>query len=446
MASKQRTTLIVVVAILVLVGAYYGVRVWMDREDTGGPREPIPQPVGPLPPITMGEHDWPHWGGPTHDNRSSLTGIRTDWGGGLKKVWAIHFLCQGARSSTWSAPVVRGNRLVTMGREGGKDLVFCLDSQTGKLLWLQSYAAAAGKEQGPGARATPSIDGDRVYTYGRGGDLACWGLLDGKPIWRGNVTKDGGEGPRWGFASSPLVYEDKVIVQAGGQARAIACDKMTGKVAWKSPPGPAGYATVRAMKVGQRTDLLMFHAGGLAGLDPASGAQRWEIPWETEYGVNAATPAVAGDIVFISSDYGKGCAAVKVTAEGAKVLWENKAIQSHHSDAVILDGYVYGYSGKSDNNRAGRFKCLELATGKEMWGTGEIGVGSVLYVDGHLLCLDVKGNLFLVAPSPEGFKKAAEFPEAIPDVRKEAWTPPVVANGKLYLRYRQTLICYELTE
>jgi len=442
------TIVVLVVLALATIGGWrYYQYLAHGVEDTGGVTEGIPEPAAEPGPVTTGANDWPCWGGPRHDNRSDVTGIRTDWSGGLKKLWEVHYLCQGTKASTWSAPVVVGNRLVVPGRNEDSDMVFCLNPVTGRLLWVQSYPADTTAEHGPGARATPHIDGDRVYTFGRGGDLACWTLRDGKMLWRRNVHDDGGESPRWGLASSPLVHGDHVIVQGGGSATAVAYDKMTGKVAWTwagPDDGEAGYAAVRLMPAGEGTQLLVFHATGLAGLNPVGGNRIWNVEWSTMYGVNAATPVVAGDTVFITSDYREGCAAVRVSADGARTLWKNKAIQSHHSDAAVIDGYVYGYSGKSDQNK-GDLVCLRLSDGTEQWRTREAGHGTLVEVAGHLLCLDAKGNLFLVKPDPEAFRKVAEMPGAVPEVGRYAWTRPVIANGRLYLRYRQALICYDLT-
>jgi len=126
-------------------------------------------------------------------------------------------------------------------------------------------------------------------------------------------------------------------------------------------------------------------------------------------------------------------------------LWRSKVIASHHSDPVIIDGYIYGYSGQSNQNK-GQFKCVKLESGEEKWSTGEIGWGTMVYVDGHLLCMDIEGNLFLVNPDPSGFKKVAELRGALGDVIHPAWTIPVIANGRLYLRYMQRLLCYDLMQ
>ena len=379
------------------------------------------------------------------DGKSLVTGIRKDWSGGLRKLWDVDYLCQGAQSVTWSAPAVQGNRLVVPGRDEKHDLVFCLDPNDGTLLWLGAYEAEAGMSHGPGARATPYIDDDRVYTFGRGGDLVCWDLNDGRLVWRQNVGKSGGKTPNWGHSSSPLVHNGKVFVQGGGNALAVAYDKMTGQLLWRSLKGEAGYAAPALIRNGDEVGLLVFHGTGLACLDAADGSIFWSVPWETEYLVNATTPIVSGSTVFITSGYGTGCQALEVGSAGAEILWRNKVIASHHSDPIVIDGYLYGYSGLSNQNR-GDFKCVKLDSGEEQWNTREAGWGTTVYVDGCLLCMDIKGNLSLLEPNPEGFKEITGLRGALGKVRHTAWTIPVIANDKLYLRYMQRLVCYNLAD
>ena len=169
------------------------------------------------------------------------------------------YLCQGRESAAWSAPVIKGNRLVICGRDSTDDLVFCLDPADGSLLWKNSYTAKARTNHGTGPRATPFIDGDHIYTFGRNGDLVCWQLYDGEKVWHKNVKDEGGEEPTWGHSSSPLVLGDLVIVQGGGNCRTIAFDKNNGEVVWKSGKGPAGYAPVQPLRLGEQTLLLVFH-------------------------------------------------------------------------------------------------------------------------------------------------------------------------------------------
>jgi outer membrane protein assembly factor BamB len=445
--KKRRLFLfLILVLILAVGGLLVGRRIWFaiqGDERLHGPQETIPEGVKVITPLEKGEADWPSWRGPNGDGKSSVIGIKKDWSEGLTKLWQVNFLCQGDRNVTWSAPVVRGNRLVVPGRDNKNDLVFCLDPKNGEVIWVGSYEAETGANHGPGARATPFIDEDRVYTFGRSGDLVCWKLEDGQLVWRQNVKKEGGEEPTWGHSSSPLVYQDKVIVQGGGKALVIAYDKMTGNVIWKSMEGKAGYAAIMLIETGEAEKLLVFYGTGLTCLEPSDGREIWSVLWETDYDVNATTPVTSGSTVFITSGYNTGCEAFKVEDTRVEPLWRSKVIASHHSDPVIIDGYIYGYSGQSNQNK-GQFKCVELESGEEKWRTGEIGWGTTVYVDGHLLCMDIKGNLFLVKPVPNGLNKVAELRDTLGDVSHAAWTIPVIANGKLYLRYMQRLHCYDL--
>jgi outer membrane protein assembly factor BamB len=423
--------------------AWYAYRMMQGTERLTGPKQVIPKVAHAPRPVEQGSADWPCWRGPAGDGKSPVTGIRRDWSKGLTKRWEVSYLCQGPRTATWSAPVIYGNRLVVPGRDDDNDLVFCLDPDSGDLIWFKSYPAKTGNSHGPGARATPFIDQDRVYTFGRGGDLACWRLLDGELLWRQNVKDVGGEEPTWGHSSSPVVYGDKVFVQAGGKALVTAYDKMTGRLAWKSMEGPAGYASLALLTTDGSTQLLAFCGGSLACLDPANGAPIWTVPWKTSYNVNATTPAIAGTTIFITSAYKTGCQAIEVQDHHPQRLWQNTVIASQHSDPVILDGFIYGYSGESSQNN-GCFKCVELETGHERWSTNDIGWGTTTYVDGHLLCMDIKGNLSLVKPDPNKFMRVTKFEKALGEVTDPAWTIPVVANSKLFLRYMQRLICYDL--
>jgi outer membrane protein assembly factor BamB len=394
-------------------------------------------------PLQYGDADWQSWYGPRGERYSQVKGILTNWSTGLSKVWEVDFLCQGRNSAAWSAPVIQGNRLVVCGRDSESDLVFCLNPADGSLRWYKSYATKAQTNHGAGPRATPFIDDDRVYTFGRSGDLACWRLLDGENLWHKNVMDEGGEEPTWGHSSSPLISADLVLVQGGGKCRTIAYDKHTGSVVWKSGTGLGGYAALRTMDMAGRQTLLAFHGKGLAALTMDNGAELWNIDWETSYDVNATTPLVIDDRVFITSGYGTGCTLLKVNPSGAESLWRSELFSSIHSDPYVIDGYIYGYSGDSFQNK-GAFKCIDLSSGEEKWSTNDLGWGTCLFVDGHLLCCDIKGNIFLIKPSPDALVKVTELPSVLGDIKGPVWTTPVVSNGHLYLRFKQKLVCYDI--
>lgn len=390
-----------------------------------------------------GDNDWPCWRGADGNARSTVNGIIKDWSNGLKQVWEVDYLCQAQASATWSAPVIQGDRLVVCGRDGDNDLVFCLNAADGSLLWKTNYPADATSNHGMGMRATPYIDEDRIYTFGRNGDLVCWNLNDGEKLWHKNVKDEGGAEPKWGHSSSPLVSGEKVLVQGGGTACVIAYNKLNGEVIWKSGQRNAGYAPIVPVTLGDREAYLVFHGNGLAAVAADSGTELWNIAWKTPFGVNATTPLVISDKVFITSGYKTGAQLLEVSDTQAKPVWTNKAIAAHHSDAYVIDGFLYGYSGQSLQNK-GAFKCIELADGTVKWSTNEMGWGTCVHVDDHLMCIDIKGNLFLMKPNPEKFVKVTELPKALGNVKGPVWTLPVIANDMLYLRFKQRLVCYLL--
>ena len=445
MKRKTIRIILIVVGILVIIVAAMGIFMYnftQGSENISGKQEAIPHKTKTVDFISAGSSDWINWQGEHFDKKSSFTGIKKEWSKGLKKLWEVNYLCQGDQTASWSAPVVKGKVLIVPGRDEKNDLVFCLDAENGELVWKGSYEAETNTNHGPGARATPSIDSDRVYTYGRSGDLVCWNLSDGKMLWHEKAADIGGVEPDWGYSSSPLIFGGKVIVQAGGKALAVAYDKMTGEVMWKSGSGSGGYAPLTFIKAD--STIILFSGEALSGINPETGEIYWTLPWLVDYKVNASMPVSEGNLLFVTSGYGKGCMAVNVSNKKATVVWESQAIEGQHSDPVIVDGYVYGYSGNSSSNR-GTLACLRLSDGKEMWKSGEAGNGSFAYADGHLVCLDIKGNLYLVQANPDRFVKTGLITKAMPDVKNPAWTAPVIANGKLYLRYLQNIICYDIT-
>ncbi|MBN2415967.1 PQQ-like beta-propeller repeat protein [bacterium] len=452
MKRSHRSVTPVILLILTALGACVAVvaallyrdaiEVMISRNALHGTITQIPDPSFKTPPpLTVSDGDWPRWRGPGGLGHARMEGLPDDWTRGLEKEWEVDYLCAGENSAVWSSPVVQGNRLVVSGRIDSLEAVFCLHSGNGKLIWKAMYESPANPSFGTGARATPWIDNDRVYTFSRSGELSCRSLLDGTLHWMKSVSAEGGAEHTWGHSSSPLVLGELVIVNGGGTARTIAYDKISGAVRWKSGSGFPGYAALTAMPAGDRMLVLSFHGTGLTAMDAETGDERWSVPWETDSKVNASTPLVAGNRIFLTSGYGFGCGLVEAGYDSARVIWRNTAIASHHSDPVIIDGYVYGYSGYSMQNR-GTFVCVDLETGEERWSSRDIGWGTCLRVNDFLLCMDIRGNLFLVDPDPGKLIVKTSFADALGTVRGAAWTLPVIAQERLYLRLRQTLICY----
>jgi outer membrane protein assembly factor BamB len=343
-----------------------------------------------------------------------------------------------------SSPVVADGKVYLFSLVGNQEVLAALDAASGKMLWTKGYNGGWTTSY-KGTRATPTIEGDRIYTYGGAGDLVCWDLATGKPRWDLNVLRATGARPlTWGQASSPLVLGDLVYVQGGdGGAVAVAVNKETGKLAWKSQAsGLGGYAAVVDAEVESRPQLIVFGGRALYGMDPRSGKTLWETPWPTEYDVNAATPIFHDGKVFVSSAYGKPpgrCALFQVSASGVRKVWENREITARFQPAVLDDGYVYG-------NSEGTLKCLAWSTGKLQWAAKDKDMrltygGSLLRAGDKLLTLSDRGELSLLRATPAEVKLLSQV--QLFDGR-EIWATPVVSGGKLYAKGNEELVCVEV--
>jgi outer membrane protein assembly factor BamB len=425
---------------------------------------------------TRPAEDWSCWRGPTRDGKSPLKGIRTDWSGGLRKVWEVTDLCvnlhEPTKAQTHGGPAIQGDRLVVPGRTEKNDVVFCFDARTGRPLWRSEYPTTGHLMYGYGARATPTIEGGRVYTFGAFGHLACWDLADGKQVWLTDVGADGGLRPVWGHASSPVIHEGLAIVKVGGPRKLFAYHKDTGKLAWKgldietaadnketkSPAhGDDHYATPTLATIDGRRQVVALIDEGVLGVDAGTGQEIWRFLWEngSKSHMTGSTPLVDGSDVFVGSYWSKpaGGKLLHVNGGQAALTWWNKKMTLHHTDPILLDGWLYLYSDHSTSTGAlgkskGHLKCLEFKTGQEKWSTDEVGMGTMVTVDGYLLSMSNQGKLTLVAADPAAFRKVAEMQvfQTNPKKTMYSWTCPAVADGKVYLRYLNDLVCYDLKQ
>jgi outer membrane protein assembly factor BamB len=370
--------------------------------------------------------DWPQWRGPQRNGISSETGWQAWPVGGPKRLWSARV------GEGFSSVAVNGGRLYTMGNAGGKDTVFCLAAGTGRVLWRHSYPCPSGDYGGP--RATPTVDGNHIYTLSREGQAVCLNAGSGARIWVRDLRRDTGAAPpNWGFASSPLVLGRLVIYNVG--AAGAALDKVTGRVVWKSGPGSAGYASPVGFTAGAGRGVAIFSGRALIGVDPATGRQLWQFPWDTQFEVNAADPIFSGDTVFISSNYNRGGALLRLARSGPPaVVWQNRNMRNHFNSCVLVDGFLYG----NDENT---LKCIDLRTGQERWRRRGMGKGGLIAANGHLITLTERGTLVLSRANPGQYTELAHASV----LRGTCWTHPVLANGLLYCRSHEgELICLDL--
>ena len=363
--------------------------------------------------------DWPNWRGPNHNGISDEKGWAEAW---LKEEPKV--LWEKSVGVGFSSFAVVGDRAYTMGNKDGSDIVWCLDADTGEEIWQKSYPCPkdpAGGYSGP--RATPAVDGKRVFTISHNGQVFCLDADSGEVIWNKNISKElNADIPKWGLSGSLLTVGKLLILNLG--TAGVAMDKGTGNIAWKSGSGMAGYATPVPFESGNQTYAAIFGEKTLEIVNPAIGKNICRYPWKTDCDVNAADPIISGDKIFISSDYDHGCALLQFNGENLKLLWQNKEMRNHFNSCVLWEGHLYGF----DN--AG-FKCVDFATGTVKWSQRGFGRQSSLVIaDGKMIIMEERGTLVVAEASPAGYKELTRK-KALSGV---CWTVPVLADGRIYCR------------
>jgi len=364
--------------------------------------------------------DWPVWRGPDRTGISDETAWRKDWSGAPPEtLWEVQV---GKGFSTVS---VVGDRVYTMGNDGGVDTVWCLSADDGKPVWRHRYPCKPHDYAGP--RCTPTVDGDRVYTLSNRGHLFCLDAATGKVTWLVEVSKRlRAKPPRWGFACSPLVLGDRLIVDVGPVA---ALEKTTGKILWTAGSDEAGYASPMAFEHGGKTRLASFNKNGPIVVDAAEGTVLARARWKTEWDVNAVTPIIQGDTLFYSSGYNTGAAVFKFTGDGLEQVWRNRNMRNHANNCVLWKGHLYGFDGQVN---AGALTCIDYETGEKRWSEPTLKAGGLMLADGVLVCMVASGDCALVKASPEACTLLGR--KNLFTRKDTCWTHPVLAGGRIYCR------------
>jgi outer membrane protein assembly factor BamB len=420
--------------------------------------------------------DWPQWQGPDRNAVSSEQGLLQEWpAGGPPLARKISGLGGGD-----SAPSVAEGRIFGMGNRGGEEVVWALSETDGHELWATPLGSAFQQrrpqsKEGPGC--TPTVDGDRLYVLGMGGHLACLQVSDGKPVWERSLTEDfGGRIPTWSYRESPLVDGEKVICTPGAEdALLVALNKMTGEIIWKSkvpdgdgegstgdegrgrgrggfdrgPTSGAAYASAIAVDVDGQRQYVQLTATALVGVAASDGKFAWRYDQAANRnGINCSTPLFHDGMVFASSAYGAGGGLVKLSTNDngdvkAEEVWFSKRMQNHHGGMIVVDGCLYGANG---GNSGGALICLDFKTGEVLWderSTRRAPKGSIALADGRLYYRTEDGTILLIEPSREKYIERGRFEQ--PDRSESpAWSHPVIANGKLYVRDQDLLFCYDV--
>lgn len=385
--------------------------------------------------------DWPQWRGPNRDDVSKETGLLKKWpAGGPKRAWVSEDAGLG-----YSGFSVVGGKLYTMGLFDAEEKLICLDTATGKKLWETVVGPILKNGWGDGPRATPTVANGMVYATGGTGEILCADAATGKSIWTKSMTKDlGGKIQSWGYTESPLVDGDLVIVTPGGSKGAVAAlNAKTGKVEWQTSDVTenAQYSSVIPITRNGEREYVQLLMSSILGV-----STKGEVLWKADFPGKTAvipTPIYSDGQVYVSAGYGVGCKAVKIDGGTATEVYSNTNMENHHGGVILIDGLLYGHSGKGD------WTCQDFKTGEIVWQNKGVGKGAVTSADGMLYCLsESDGTVALVEVSKNGWEEKGRFKlEATSSQRNpkgKIWTHPVISNGKLYLRDQEFISCYDV--
>jgi outer membrane protein assembly factor BamB len=399
--------------------------------------------------------DWPQWRGPERTEVSKEKGLLKEWPkDGPKLLWETKELGRG-----YSTPAVVGDRIYLMTNTKDEESAVALDVKDGKPVWSRTIGKVGTNTPMapyPGTRSTPTVDGDRIYVLSSDGDLACLERDGGKVVWAKNFKKDfNGKPGAWAYAESVLIDGDALVCTPGGkEATMIALNKKDGSVIWKCKTeegDEAAYASPIIAQVGQSKQYVQFVGGGVIGVDAKTGKPLWRYDGTKDpQSVNIPTPVFHDNCVFTStSRNGSGLARIKASdgSVSSEQVYHNGTSLNSIGGVVRIGDYVYG------TNARGELVCMEFKTGKVKWQDKSVGAASLCYADGMLYVRGQGGTGFgaekgnppmaLVVATPDGYQEKGRFEQ--PDHGdRPAWPHPVVANGRLYLRDQNVLLCYDV--
>ncbi len=390
------------------------------------------EPTGAALPMSAGstETDWPGFRGP--DRNGIIRGVRIETGWSLlppEEMW------RQSVGPGWSSFAVRGNLFYTQEQRGEDEVVTCYNVANGKSVWRHRDAARfLGADANPGPRATPTLSNGLLFTFGATGILNVLDAADGAVIWSRDAASDAGmEVPVWGFASSPLVVENVVIVHVGSTI--LAYDLKTGDQRWSGTVG-FGYSSPHLLKIDGVTQVLLQSGVGTTSFLPSDGTILWEYLWDEGDRILQPAMTTDGDILLCSVSKGLRRLGIENGPGGWTIeeRWTSTRLKSNFNDFVVHKGFAYGFDGTS-------LTCIDIKDGKRNWKGGRYGGQLVLLADQDvLLVLSEKGELALVPATPGQFTELERFSA----IKGKTWNHPVLVGDVLLVRNGQEMVAYRL--
>lgn len=400
--------------------------------------------VAAEPPVAV-ESEWPQFRGPRGDGTWHGPKLSETWpADGLKQVW------KQSIGGGYSGVSVAGGRVITMDRQTGpeRERILCFDAVSGQPVWTHEYPVTYGKlDYGNGPRAAPTIHEGRVYTVGALGDLRCLDAKTGEAIWKRNYLTDfDGRLSMWGFAGSPVVYGDWLILQPGGEkgTSVVAIERATGNKVWGSLNDEAGYSTPLIHRVHDQDELICWTPSHIRCLEARTGKPLWSHPYEITYGVSIAKPIVHENLVFVAG-YWHGSKAIRLgdSPTNAKLAWEeNRYLRGLMSQPLYREGHVYLLDKQYG------LTCFELQTGRKLWDDqnqmtprGRNPHASLVWLgdSDRAIILNEEGELILARLSPDGYKEQSRT-----KITEFTWAHPAFSGKRVYARTDKELVCVAL--
>ena len=383
--------------------------------------------------------DWPQWRGPTRDGVVGAA-LPAQWPEALTKRWEISV------GAGHASPVVSGNRVVAIARQGDQEIVRALDLASGKEIWRAAYLAPytvnpAAFSHGPGPKSTPAIAGGRVFTFGIGGILSAFDLASGTLLWRVPAPA---VLPQYGTATSPLIDsgdDASVVVHVGGDGKGAltSFDAATGKPRWQwNGDGPGSGSPIIATIGGVRQVIAQTQKF-LVGLNASTGALLWQLPFTDDFNQNAFTPIVFRDLL-INAGVDAPLTAIRLKFVGGKwipeLAWTNPQTPMFMSSPVLIGGTIYGLTTRS----RGQFVAIDAATGKTLWNTqGREGENaSMLGSRSWLLASTTDGNLIVARANPQKYEEVRRYQVA----QSAVWAHPAISGNSIIVKDLDRLICW----
>ena len=384
--------------------------------------------------------DWNQFRGPNRDNLCLETGLANQWPqGGPPRLWTATGLGEG-----YSAVAIVGDLIYTMGNVDGGEHIIAIDKATGRIVWKARNGNEYREGQGNGPRGTPTVVNGKVYALGGNGDLSCVDASTGQVLWHRNILSDfGGSNITWGISESVLVDGNSVICTPGGnKGTVVSLNAETGRTIWASrvPEQPkASYASPVIATVGRIKQYVVFTSKGIVGIRAQDGQPMWGQNKSSNDTANCATPLIIDNFVFSSSDYGTGAELVELNSRGrattARLVYHTRDMKNHHGGMVFHEGHVYGSNGDI-------LACVNVRTGQPTW-RERSKKGSVVYADGKIVFRNEGGEVNLLAARSDSYQELGSFYQ--PDRSgRPAWSHPVIADGRLYLRDQDKLLTFDL--